>query len=177
MEVRGSRCRGLVSAGPTLPGQGAPGVQSSLDGCAPAFRAAVTRGLNRCALDGLDAISYETLRSHALAVLYFARGRTVIPPHDAVTNAIDETYTWHGFGLADDVISKAHGWNVTPEWRAKVTAHMKAEGLKWGGDWKKPDEPHYQWALCKPSPSAAARQLLATKGRAAVWVAVGAITS
>ena len=46
--------------------------------------------------------------------------------------------------------------------------------LDWGGDWKKPDTPHFQWGACKPSPSDQARALLASGGMVAVWKAVGA---
>jgi hypothetical protein len=47
-------------------------------------------------------------------------------------------------------------------------------GCKWGGDWKSPDRPHFQWGKCKPGPSDVARELIRTRGVEAVWEAVGA---
>ena len=153
----------------------ATGVQSSLDLLAPKFKLAVLAALADCQADGLDAVVYETLRSHELAVLYYARGRSVIPPKAKVTNAPDETYSWHGFGLAVDVVSKAKGWSKPIHWFADVAEHFKTHGCKWGGDWHTQDLPHMQFGACKPSPSARARQLLADGGMTAVWQAVGAI--
>lgn len=155
-------------------GQSGPGVQSSLALLAPRFALAVVAGLTDCQADGLDAVVYESARSHALAVAYYARGRTVIPPARTVTNAPDETYSWHGFSLAVDVISLSHGWDRPESWFSTVAEHFKRHGCKWGGDWKQKDLPHLQWGVCKPSPSPEARRLLATGGLVAVWKALGA---
>ena len=146
---------------------------------APRFRAAVEAALADCHADGLDAYVYEAVRSRDLAVLYYARGRTVKPPERPVTNAPDETYSWHGYGLAVDVISRAHDWDRPTSWFADVAGHFKRHGCKWGGDWKQKDLrqkdlPHFQWGACKPSPSDEARRLLAEGGMPSVWRRVGA---
>jgi peptidoglycan L-alanyl-D-glutamate endopeptidase CwlK len=59
-------------------------------------------------------------------------------------------------------------------WFRKVSEVFKRHGCKWGGDWNRPDTPHFQWAQCKASPSDKARELIASGGVIAVWKAVGA---
>jgi peptidoglycan L-alanyl-D-glutamate endopeptidase CwlK len=56
-----------------------------------------------------------------------------------------------------------------------VAQAFVASGCKWGGDWKQKDLPHFQWGKCKPSPSDAARQIIAAQGMEAVWKAVDAV--
>jgi hypothetical protein len=119
---------------------------------------------------------YEGYRSQALQGLYYARGRTIKPPNHTVTNAPTNRFSWHGDGLAVDVVHKTKFWNPDggEQWFARVAEVFKRNGCAWGGDWTKPDTPHFQWAACKPSPSDQARQLLDSGGVKAVWEAVGA---
>lgn len=145
-----------------------------LDKLAPRFAAAVRAAIDAANAEGLDAVVYEAMRSAELQALYYARGRTIIPPTRPVTYARSHLYSWHGFSLAVDVVSTSHGWSRSYEWFARVAAHFGREGCRWGGEWKVPDLPHFQWGRCKPSPSDQARQLLAEGGLAAVWQAVGA---
>jgi peptidoglycan L-alanyl-D-glutamate endopeptidase CwlK len=143
---------------------------------APRFRAAVDNAIAACQARQLDAMVYEGFRSLQLQQIYYARGRTVIPPTHTVTNAPTNLFSWHGYGLAVDVVHRTAFWNP-PEgeaWFRKVADVFKQNGCKWGGDWTKPDTPHMQWGKCKPSPSDAARSLLATQGLQAVWDAVEA---
>jgi hypothetical protein len=149
-------------------------VVNSLDGVAPKFRDALEAALADCDAEGLDAIVYESLRSDELQRLYYARGRTEIPPHYTVTNAKTAQFGWHFFGLAADVISESNRWNVTDEWREQVNTIMREHGLDCGADWPHPDMPHVQWGKCKRSPSDEARRLYAQGGLQAVWEAVGA---
>ncbi|HYD51955.1 MAG TPA: M15 family metallopeptidase [Gemmatimonadaceae bacterium] len=151
-------------------------VNRSLDELAPHFRDAVRDALRCCAEKGLDAYVYETYRSPELQAEYYSRGRTKIPPTYTVTNARSNLYSWHGYGLAVDVISREHGWNPPGRdaWFARVAECFRAAGCRWGGEWKMKDLPHFQWGLCKPSPSDRARLLYAQGGRHAVWEAVGA---
>lgn len=151
-----------------------PQVQNSLTLLAPKFALAVENALRDANADGLDAYVYESLRSHELAVLYYARGRTIIPPTKTVTNAPDETWSWHGFSLAVDCISKSKQWDQPESWFKALSVHFARYGCKWGGDWKQKDLPHFQWGLCKPSPSLVARTLLKTSGMTSVWNAVEA---
>ena len=150
-------------------------VSRDLTVLAPKFRAAVEAAIADCHKRGLDAYVYEAYRSDALQSLYYARGRTVIPPVHRVTNAKSNLYSWHGYGLAVDVISRLHGWDRKPEWFAAVSESFKKFECKWGGDWTTKDLPHFQWGRCKPSPSDAAREIMRTQGMEAVWRAVSAV--
>ena len=143
---------------------------------APRFRAAVDAAIAECnaAPHGLDAMVYETYRSNELQSLYYTRGRTVRPPTRPVTNAMNNLYSWHGYGLAVDVIHRTKQWGPGDDWFRRVAEVFKRHGCKWGGDWKTVDLPHFQWGLCKASPSENARTLLRTQGILAVWEAVGA---
>ncbi len=151
-----------------------PTVVSDLGQLAPRFRAAVEQALALCGQAALNAKVYETYRSEDLQVIYYARGRTQIPPAVPVTNASSNLYSWHGYGLAVDVIHATLEWNAPPEWFQSVANCFRQAGCRWGGEWTKPDLPHFQWGLCKPSPSDLARQLIASGGVQAVWQAVGA---
>jgi peptidoglycan L-alanyl-D-glutamate endopeptidase CwlK len=127
-------------------------------------------------MQGLDAYVFEGYRSPDLQALYYARGRTIIPPSRPVTNAPTNLYSWHGYALAVDVISEAHLW-APPEgdlWFRKVADIFKQYDCRWGGDWKNPDLPHFQWALCRPSPSDEARRLFHSEGVMGVWRALRA---
>lgn len=141
---------------------------------APKFMLAVQNAIAACRAKNLDAVVYETYRSPELQALYFERGRTIIPPHATVTNAKSNLFSWHGYSLAVDVISKEHGWNRPPDWFAQVAEAFRAEGCRWGGEWKMKDLPHFQWGACKPSPSDRARELYEAGGVRAVWEAVSA---
>lgn len=142
---------------------------------APQFRRAVKAALSDCHLDGIDAMVFEAHRSAELQALYYARGRTKIPPARTVTNARSNLYSWHGYGLAVDVISQAHYWSPPePQWWARMATIFKRHGCDWGGDWRQVDLPHIQYGTLKASPSDLARKLLASGGVEAVWRAVGA---
>lgn len=165
-----------MSAGTSsaYPGEPPLHVSADLARLAPAMRAAVTRTLADCRTRGIDAVVYEGYRARETAVAYYKRGRTQVPPQGIVTSAPDETYSWHGYGLAVDIISASKGWKVGHTWHAMVAELARPHGLKWGGDWTRPDLPHHQWGRCKASPSELARTILRGQGLAAVWRAVGA---
>jgi D-alanyl-D-alanine carboxypeptidase-like protein len=150
------------------------GVNRDMMVLAPKFRLAVEDAIAELNAKNIDATVYETHRSAELQAAYYARGRTTVPPHQTVTNAESNLYSWHGFGLAVDVISKELNWSAPEEWFATVAEAFKKRGCRWGGDWKMKDLPHFQWGQCKPSPSERARELFAAGGLAAVWDAVGA---
>jgi len=142
---------------------------------APKFRQAVEAALAECHAEGLDAMVFETYRSKELQEHYYARGRTVKPPNRIVTKAKSNLKSWHGYGLAVDVISKSKLWGADPDWWPKVAAIFKRHGCDWGGDWRQKDYPHMQWCTLKASPSDRARELLAEGGMERVWSEVGAI--
>ena len=169
MGIRTSRRGSVVSAG-----ESASTPDVDLGKLAPKFNVAVMQAMAACTAAGLRARVYEGLRSESLQQLYYARGRTTIPPSYTVTNARSNLFSWHGYGLAVDVIHETQGWDAGDAWFAEVATHFRAADCRWGGEWKFKDLPHFQWGLCKPSPSDSARQILAANGMAAVWAAVGA---
>lgn len=158
--------------------------QRSMDLLAPKFRAAVEAALQVCnEQHRLDAYVFETYRSNELQKIYYARGRTVKPPHHTVTNAPDNLRSWHGYGLAVDVIHRTQLWSPPggADWFRQVAEIFKekrdARGIqliKWGGDWTRPDLPHFQWGRCKASPSQDAQDLIKAEGMQAVWEKVAA---
>ena len=149
-------------------------VNRDLARLAPKFQAAVAAAIAACNARGIDAYVYEAYRSEELQAEYYARGRTEIPPTRPVTNASTNLYSWHGYGLAVDVISRSKSWDQSESWFADVATEFKKVGCKWGGDWTVKDLPHFQWGACKPSPSDRARALIREGGVAAVWLVVGA---
>jgi peptidoglycan LD-endopeptidase CwlK len=149
-------------------------VSRDLSILAPRFAEAVRKSIEECNRRGLDAYVYEGFRSAQLQAIYYARGRTVIPPHHTVTNARTNLNSWHGYGLAVDVISRSKSWNQPVSWFRQVAEVFKANNCKWGGDWTKPDLPHFQWGPCKASPSPRAREIMKAEGPHGVWKAVGA---
>jgi hypothetical protein len=149
-------------------------VSSDLELLAPKFREAVRLALLHCAARKLDAKVHEAYRSSGLQALYYARGRSIIPPPRPVTNARSNLFSWHGYCLAVDVISRSRGWNAESGWFEAVAESFRLYGCRWGGEWKMKDLPHFQWGLCRPSPSPRAREILRSAGLQAVWTAVGA---
>jgi hypothetical protein len=138
---------------------------------APKLRDVAVDATHFLNLSGYDAVIYETLRSRQLAELYHALG---------VSKAANELYSWHGYGLAFDVISRSRGWDAwdDADWCEPVVATYKSHGLHWGGDWKSfRDRPHFQWHCdgMHESPSDHARELLTTSGMRAVWAEVHAL--
>lgn len=152
-----------------------PAVNRDLTNLAPKFRVAVEQALADCAARQLDAFVYEAYRTQELQAIYYARGRTVIPPTRTVTNAASNLYSWHGYGLAVDVISHAKGWDQPDSWFVQVAESFAKFGCRWGGEWTIKDLPHFQWGRCRPSPSDVARQLIHTEGVEGVWQVVGAL--
>lgn len=154
-------------------------VDRDLSKLAPAFRRAVEAALAELNSKGIDAVVYEALRSDALQRVYFARG---------VTKARTASGSWHGYGLAVDVISRRREWDVWP-WRAKdgtlrggdpawwrtVVDTFKRHGCDWGGDFNSIfDGPHFHWGKCKASPGPQSRALYAAGKPFDVWRLVGA---
>jgi peptidoglycan L-alanyl-D-glutamate endopeptidase CwlK len=160
----------------------ATGVHRDLDECAPKFAAAVRAGVQACRAHGLDAIVWEAYRTPELQLVYWHRGRPPTTEYPGpVTWAKSNLYSWHGYGLAVDVISECKHWKAGDAWFAAVAEEMKQHALDWGGDWKhRPDGPHFQWGTLKPTPSDRARALIQPGSTLAaqmqlVWREVGAI--
>ena len=130
----------------------------------------------------------ETLRVQALQDIYMSQG---------TTKAASILKSWHGYGLALDVIHKEFAWFTNraaiTRWplrkdrdRAamiwfKAVAGVLTQGqeLAWGGLWKNfPDSPHFQSARTPRSPAASSSVVYTNAGggaagRLAVWKTFG----
>lgn len=152
---------------------------------APKFRAALERGIARLMAMGFDPVVVETLRTHDRQEYLYGFGRDYDDGRGRVTFSRDADETWHGYGLAADVIPRKDGY-AAPRWVWDTYGRAwQAEGLRWGADWDHDgsttnetflDFPHVQWGPpMRRSPSPRAARLLATGGPPAVWREVGAI--
>lgn len=150
-------------------------VHASLGLLAPRMRLAVENALARCEGLSIQAVVYESYRTEKLQQVYYARGRTVKPPERPVTNAATSLHSWHGFGLAVDVIHRTKRWDMPDAWFSAVAAIFAKHGMSWGGNWRTKDLPHFQWSTCPASPTDEHRRLFREGGLAAVWANVKAL--
>ena len=153
-----------MSAGSSsqYPGEAPVTVIKDLSRLAPSVERMVRAALDECVAAGLDAVVYESERTQETQAIYYARGRTQIPPHDTCTHAATALHAYHIFRVAVDVISASKEWDVSDTWREQVTQIFATHGMAWGGDWPGTfkDFPHYQPASLPhliPSDDARAR--------------------
>lgn len=158
---------------------------------APAVRVAAERVLAGMVGAGWKAMPFDTLRTADRQAFLFGKGRTAEQCLEAgidakwawplcsdgkVTNAASHLKSWHGFGLAVDIVqADATPW-IAPQgfWNA-LGYHAVANRLTWGGAWRAMlDLPHCQWSRCPTSPTADDRWLYEHKGIEAVWQRYGA---
>lgn len=152
---------------------------------APKFRAALERVLADLRGLGMDPLVIETLRTHDRQRFLYGFGRDYDDGRGTVTYSADADETWHGFGLAADVISQADRWNAPLAFWEALGRSADRHGLLWGADWdgdgdwrdeRFTDFPHLQWGPpMRRSPSPRAGRLLALGGPPAVWREVGAL--
>jgi peptidoglycan L-alanyl-D-glutamate endopeptidase CwlK len=102
---------------------------------------------------------FETIRTNKRQQHIYGFGRDydeVHPPRKR-TNAYDASFSWHGYGLAVDVIHPTLRWNATQAWWEQLAKDYEAVGLRAGRRFKRlPDSPHAQWfcgGLCPVSPT------------------------
>ncbi|MBC1744519.1 peptidoglycan recognition protein family protein [Listeria seeligeri] len=105
--------------------------------------------IKKMAKQGIYLCVAQGYRSKTEQNALYAQGRT--KPGSIVTNAKGGQSN-HNFGVAVDLClyssdGKKVIWESTTSRWKKVVAAMKAEGFKWGGDWKTfKDYPHFE--LC-----------------------------
>jgi hypothetical protein len=159
-------------------------VHRSLDGLAPKFRAAVERVLTAMRADGHDPVVFETIRTDARQEFLHGFGRAYDDGRGVVTHSQSAADTWHGYGLAVDIVSGSRRWAAGAGFWTSLGTHARREGLVWGADWNSNgrsdderflDRPHVQWGNgMRRSPSSKAMALQLTGGNPAVWAVVGA---
>ena len=152
---------------------------------APRFRSALERVLETMRGLGFTPLVAETLRTDARQTFLYGFGRDYDDGRGVVTHAADADETWHGYGLAADVVCAKHLWGATPAFWEALGRACARERLTWGGDWDGDgdsrdetflDRPHIQWGPpMRRSPSPRAGRLLAQGGPPLVWREVGAL--
>lgn len=149
-------------------------VERSMAVCAPKFAAAIQAMLAE--LTPLNAMAFETLRTPERQAFLYGFGRDYDDGRGKVTNARTNLNSWHGFGLAVDVVEKdATPWAVPVGFWNQIGEVAKKVGLTWGGKWAKPDLPHVQWGKCPASPTPLDIALAQEQGIQVVWEKYGAI--
>src|SRR5689334_17811361 len=148
----------------------------SLDVVAPKLRAGILATFDSMRALGLDPIVAESLRTDERQTWLFGFGRDYDDGRGRVTNAPTGQWSWHMYGLAVDVTSRALGDDVGGLFWYHLGKIAKRNGLAWGGDWPRfTDRPHVQWGPpMRQSPSSRAYDLYQTGGFEAVWREVGA---
>ncbi len=150
---------------------------SSLEHLAPRFAARVIAVCEELATKHWPALIYETLRTDARQAWLYGFGRAYSDGRGIVTNSQDADETWHGFGLAVDIVHARRYWLAPEEFWEALGSAVRRQELAWGGDWPSfADRPHVQWgAPMRRSPSPRAARLKAEGGLPAVWREVGAL--
>jgi hypothetical protein len=131
---------------------------------------------------GVRPLVWETIRTNARQRFLYGFGRRYDDGRGIVTYSQDADETWHGYGLAADVIHPTLYWNAPESWWRTVERLAEQYGLTSGRDWDKNDatperfvdSPHVQWGKCRRSPSPRAARLKRSGGLPAVWAEVGA---
>jgi len=101
--------------------------------------------LERCQEAGVPCTVVQGTRTMPEQEKIYAQGRTADGP--IVSNAKPGD-SFHNYGLAVDVVPNAYltipNWNPTgPLWQKIGTIGVQV-GFEWGGQWSKPDYPHFQ---------------------------------
>jgi peptidoglycan LD-endopeptidase CwlK len=149
---------------------------NSLACLAPKFRAKLALVLAEMQSEGYVPMVYETCRTNSRQRFLYGFGRDYDDGRGQVTRSINNEHTWHGFGLAADVICSEDGWDAPQDFWNSLDRACTKYGLSWGGDWPTMrDLPHVQWGQpMRRSPSTRAPQLRSEGGNEAVWKDVGA---
>lgn len=155
---------------------------------APQFRFAIERLLERLEAQGFKARIAETIRTNERQAYLYGFGRDYDDDRGIVTQSPSALTSWHGFGLAVDIVHATLGWGAPSTFWAALERAALAEGLTSGADWNRNgehdekfcDRPHVQWYCpgMRVSPSDHARQLVdqlgLERGLHEVWIEVRA---
>jgi len=159
-------------------------VDRTLHALAPRFRERVEAVVADLEAWGFDPWIFETTRSNERQQFLHGFGRRYDDGRGIVTYSETNSDTWHGYGLAVDIISRVHHWKANKWFWDTLGLSARRHGLVWGADWNSngrsdderfQDRPHIQWGRpMRRSPSSTAARLLREGGMARVWREVGA---
>lgn len=141
----------------------------------PALSAKVNAAAAALATQGIYFRVAQGLRTYAIQQALYMQSRTTPPTGPRVTDA-PAGYSPHNFGYAVDCFPFLHGSSGDLEMKnphapvfLAMIAALKAQGLAWGGDWRRPDSPHFQLANAPTTPTDEDRTAFAARGLPAVW--------
>lgn len=148
----------------------------SLDGLAPKFRVKVVQLQDAMVARGLARPKVsESTRTDARQAYLYGFGRRYDDGRGIVTACTSAETSWHGYGLAVDLVHPTLEWSAPPSYFDAIGEEARKLGLRWGGDWHHPDRPHVQWgAPMRDSPSDHGMDLFEAGNIAEVWREVGA---
>ncbi|MFD2590357.1 M15 family metallopeptidase [Aquimarina hainanensis] len=112
----------------------------------PAIRAKAKEFIIRAEKElGIKLRVTSALRTWQEQQRLYNKGRTITGK--IVTHALPGQ-SYHNYGLAVDVVEIKNGKAIweNPKWN-KIAHLGKQIGFEWGGDWKRPDRPHFQMRL------------------------------
>lgn len=129
-------------------------------------------GLNLAKKAGYPLAIFESFRTPQRQDQLYAQGRTA--PGKIVTQATGWK-SWHQYGVAVDIALLDDGrwsWDFDPKAMSKF---FDLDKLIWGGTFKSPDGPHYEWRN-KPS-LVVAEALVKSNGILRFWAELDALGS
>jgi hypothetical protein len=149
-----------------------PARLNSLNLLYPPITAVLLLGVESANKAGYPIAIFETFRTPARQNQVYAQGRT--SPGRIVTNA--KAYrSWHQYGIAADVALFDDGrwsWDFDPK---KISQFFDLDKLIWGGTFRRPDGPHYEWRN-KPS-LVVSEALVKSQGILRFWAELDALAS
>jgi len=159
-------------------------VQHDVALLAPKFRAAVDRVMADMRAWGYTPRVFETMRSDARQQYLYGFGRTYDDGRGIVTNSPTVNDTWHGFGLAVDIVCERTLWSASRDFWQVLGCSARRHKLVWGGDWNSDwsssderfaDLPHIQWGGMRRSPSSQASIIVSQHSMTELWRTIGAV--
>jgi peptidoglycan L-alanyl-D-glutamate endopeptidase CwlK len=148
------------------------------DGLAPKFDAALSFLLNDLTkVTGVEWMVVETLRNDDRQRFLYGFGRVYDDGRGVVTHSETSDDTWHGYGLAADIVPVKTKWSQVDLFHAIPKLALK-RGLLSGADWNRngasdderfQDWPHVQWGAMRRSPSPNAARIADKGGLPALW--------
>lgn len=140
----------------------------------PVVRRMAEQFLRLAGEQGFKVMVTQTRRTFAEQAALYAKGRSApgepcrhagepmprkvgtCPRHPlgATVTRADSGWSWHEYGLAFDVAEDdGTPWDIgkpghsaeDDEWWNKLGELGESLGLEWGGRWKRPDLPHFEW--------------------------------